>query len=295
MGLDLQTFRFVLAAKQSGADFSRTATLGRQNLSVHPDVFRREVSRFGFDDLAGRVDQVYSSFPYADEFLRCLGAETVTAIDASDYEGADIIADMNQPLPPDVRERFSVVIDGGSIEHIFDVPQCLRNIVNLLDEGGCLISINGANNFMGHGFYQFSPEFFFRVFCEQNGFATEEVVLTEVHGDAQWYKATDPAVVRQRLELVNSLPTYIMVRARKIDTVDFPKVIPQQSDYQQKMWDEGSEHLKGDTVDHLAPRLAPRLARRILPSSVLRFLRTLLTVLRKPYRSSHLQPRRFVK
>jgi hypothetical protein len=31
-------------------------------------------------------------------------------------------------------------------------------------------AVTPANNQMGHGFYQFSPELFFRVFSQENGY-----------------------------------------------------------------------------------------------------------------------------
>ena len=155
---------------------------------------------------------------------------------------------MNKCVAPELRGQFSLIFDGGSLEHIYDVPQCIKNIVSMLEVSGHLISINGANNFMGHGFYQFSPEFFFRVFSSENGFSVDELVLSEVNRDATWYSATDPAMARQRVELVNNYPTYIMVRALKRKPVDALSVTPQQSDYELKMWSEGSMHLKGNTV-----------------------------------------------
>ncbi len=287
MGVDLQALRFLFAAKQAGVDFSRTMTIGRQNLALHPDDFQREARRFGLPSLTDRTGLVYSSFPYADGLFFCLGASVLKAIDASDYEGADIILDMNKCVAPELRGQFSLIFDGGSLEHIYDVPQCIKNIVSMLEVSGHLISINGANNFMGHGFYQFSPEFFFRVFSSENGFSVDELVLSEVNRDATWYSATDPAMARQRVELVNNYPTYIMVRALKRKPVDALSVTPQQSDYELKMWSEGSMHLKGNTVAHLRigrfRRLIPRIARR--------FLRAAIATLRDPYNKTYLKPR----
>src|SRR5574341_140267 len=56
-----------------------------------------------------------------EAFLRLLGAETVQAMDVSDHEGAQIIHDLNRPIPPSLRGRFDMVLDGGTLEHVFDV------------------------------------------------------------------------------------------------------------------------------------------------------------------------------
>ena len=65
------------------------------------------------------------------------------------------------------------------MEHLFDVKQVLSNYMNLVKIGGSLFICTNANNLCGHGFYQFSPEFFYRVFTEANGFAVESLCLIE--------------------------------------------------------------------------------------------------------------------
>ncbi len=155
-----------------------------------------------------------------------------------------IYFDLSQPLPASFARKFSLIVDGGTLEHIYDVPQCIRNIARLLDVPGTFLSISCANNFMGHGSYQFSPEFYFRALSPEGGFHVDEVILTEVHRDAQWYTAIDPALARQRVELANCFPTYIMVRATKIDSGDVSALTPKQSDYEFKMWIDGSTHIR---------------------------------------------------
>ena len=55
------------------------------------------------------------------------------------------------------------MIDSGSLEHVFNISQALRNCLEMVESGGHFISIGPANNAMGHGFYQFSPELYFRI------------------------------------------------------------------------------------------------------------------------------------
>jgi hypothetical protein len=47
--------------------------------------------------------------------------------------------------------------------------------MDLLKVGGTFVASTPANYFMGHGFYQFSPELFFRLFCPENGFRLAEL------------------------------------------------------------------------------------------------------------------------
>ena len=46
--------------------------------------------------------------------------------------------------------------------------------------GGHFMQLTVANNFMGHGFWQLSPELIYRIFTEDNGYRIECVLLHEV-------------------------------------------------------------------------------------------------------------------
>jgi SAM-dependent methyltransferase len=291
MGFDLQTVRFVLEAKRSGVDFSSTATLGRQTLALPAEDLRAEIERYGLDGLRGALASIYETFPYCDGLLHALGARRLEAIDVSAYEHASIVLDMNRPLPESLHSRFSVVIDGGTLEHIFDVPQAFRNIAALLRVGGHFISVNGTNNFMGHGFYQFSPELFFRVLSAHNGFEVDTLVLCETHRDSYWYEASDPARVRARLEVVNGYPTYVMVRARKVAETPLFAAIPQQSDYRDQSWQGGDIHSPPDSAATYRAPVVQRLLRRALPRALKLRLRALVQAARNAYSSPHLRKR----
>src|SRR5690606_18138908 len=129
---------------------------------------------------APRILRAYKFHDYADDFLRdALGARELDVMDYSAYEGAAVIHDLNQPVPGALHERFDAVIDGGALEHIFNFPVALSNLMNMTKPGGRVFLFLPANNLCGHGFYQFSPELMFRVFTEANGFETERVTLWE--------------------------------------------------------------------------------------------------------------------
>ena len=103
--------------------------------------------------------------------------------------------------------------------------------MEMLQVGGHYLGMVPANNFMGHGFYQFSPELYYRVFNTDNGFNMDRMMIHESIPNAKWYEVADPDKVRQRVELVNSRPTYLLVQAGKVDRVHIFAATPQQSDY----------------------------------------------------------------
>ena len=47
--------------------------------------------------------------------------------------------------------------------------------------GGHFILVTPANNWFGHGFYQFGPDLFYQVFNSDNGFCVKEMVVTELN------------------------------------------------------------------------------------------------------------------
>jgi hypothetical protein len=106
-----------------------------------------------------RADPNYIS----DELLfAALGFESLDSADVNDFEGASVIHDFNQPgLGAAAGKQFDFVFDGGTIEHVFHVPNMMRNIFDVLNVDGFVLHAAPSNNHCDHGFYQFSPTFFY--------------------------------------------------------------------------------------------------------------------------------------
>jgi hypothetical protein len=234
MGFEINTAEFLLAARTQGVDFSRTATLGHQEFyRVDGYALRKAFHEWwGVDKSRREVDQLLTGKNgFVDLFLQELGAEEITTIDASAFEGATALHDMNTPIPPALGNRFTVVIDGGLLEHVYNFPTAMHNCMQMVQVGGHFLAITPTNNFMGHGFYQFSPELFYRVLCPQNGFAIEQMILFESRHRADWYAIADPAGLGRRIEFVNYRPTFLYVQARKSGATPITLSTLQESGY----------------------------------------------------------------
>jgi hypothetical protein len=131
--------------------------------------------------------------------------------------------------------------------------------------GGHFIQVSTANNFMGHGLWTISPELIYRVFSRANGFHVETVLLHEVVPGGGWYFAADPEQARQRVQLCNSRPTYIITAAKKVAQVEIFSSIPQQSGYV-GVWKGGAG------LSRSWPPKLPRIRRRI-PRPIRRLLK----------------------
>lgn len=232
MGFDTNGVKFLLTARSAGVSFERPAMIGRQKMHLFPQALSSLLGQFGFEDSESAAQRVLEENDrFAEPFLRLLGATDVASFDASDYESATCIQDMNETIPEKYKGKYSVVIDGGSLEHIFNIPVAMKNCMQMVEVGGYYLAMTPANNFMGHGFYQFSPELYFRVFSPGNGFITEQILIHEDFPDAPWVKVPDPDVLGKRVQMVNSKPAYLLVQARKISDVNIFETVPQQSDY----------------------------------------------------------------
>ncbi|MGA2392705.1 MAG: hypothetical protein ABSH03_05035 [Candidatus Lustribacter sp.] len=108
------------------------------------------------------------------QFFALLGLGNATVLDVSDYEGADVIVDLNVPVPADLRARFGLILDGGTMEHVFDIRQGMANTVDMLRTGGTAVHITPSNNYFNHGFVQVSPTLYYDYY-RANGF-------DDVHG-----------------------------------------------------------------------------------------------------------------
>jgi hypothetical protein len=249
VGLTHNSARFVLFAQRNGVVFRRAATIGRQQFFLRPEELADLLQRYGFDTGSqGAADLLGEQGGFAEPFLRLLGAGEVRSFDASSYEGATDVHDFNERLPDRYEGCFDLVLDSGSLEHVFDVRTALSNYMRMVDLNGHLIMISPANNWFGHGFYQFSPEFFYRAFSEENGFAAELVAVYEETADPRWYEVPDPKSVGRRLALVNSRPTYLAVLARRIAVVEPLAIAPQESDYAD-VWSDPSVDVAERTAE----------------------------------------------
>ena len=65
-----------------------------------------------------------------------LGAKTLHTIDASNFEGATHVHDLNQPVPASWKESPDVVRDIGTLAHVFNFPVAMRHRLERVKLGG---------------------------------------------------------------------------------------------------------------------------------------------------------------
>lgn len=169
MGCPLPVLRYLAREHRRKPFAGPVLTLGRQCLyvtfaevvamlreeGIEPRPLPAGMSeRSNLPGFRGRPEAAFAS---DRAFFHALGGLETEALDSSDYEGAELLWDLNRPVPAALHGRFGMIFDGGTLEHVFDTRVALENIARMLKPGGRAIHTNPASNYLAHGFYQFSP------------------------------------------------------------------------------------------------------------------------------------------
>lgn len=241
MGLDVETTRYLIADSEKAIRGKSVLTIARQTLQMGESELVALLKDFNISsDVIPDIDWGGKRRPYADPLFSYLGASSISSMDYSDYEGADMIHDLNNPIPNEWKKRFDFVCESGSLEHIFNFPEAVKNCMEMVKVGGYFTWAGPANNFFGHGFYQFSPELMYRILSRENGYEVNRVIAVEYDSGRRWYRVYDPAEKHDRIKLISKRQIGVIVTAKRISEELIFRSNPQQSDYLAE-WDENEE------------------------------------------------------
>lgn len=174
MGIDPTGLNALVLSLNYVSNKKNILTLGRQKINIGNHIINDLLNKFNLSHLQNK----YNACEFCEKFLNDLGFENVDSVDNSSYEGANIIHNFN--LPIEITKKYDFILDGGTTEHIFNAPQVVENIIDLLEIDGIYCSIVPNNNLSGHGIYQFSPEFFLSAFSKNYGMEIKELYLAKL-------------------------------------------------------------------------------------------------------------------
>jgi hypothetical protein len=244
MGIDKTALELILLSqnyvKRNDDNVANILTLGRQQIHISKNDINHLLSKYKFSSLINK----YNVYDYSENLFTNLFEEKwkyifVDSMDNSDYEGASIIHNLNNPF--NSSKKYQYIYDGGTIEHIFNIPQVIENIIDMLDINGLFVSITCNNNFSGHGIYQFSPEFFLSSLNEKYGMKIESIYLGKVHTSfEEWIDVNDYKDGRNCTKFDDSEPVYILTIARKISNIRENLITnsPHQYSYEKIDWEK---------------------------------------------------------
>lgn len=168
MGLSRTTIQLLLNEASLRPFSGSVATLGRQHIYFTWDEFQQFARKADVPLESTIVPELHrepalSKRGYASDgtVLRGLGFSDCVSIDRSSYEAADEILDLNEEeTPPHLLDRFDLVLDLGTMEHVFHTRNVLANMHRMVKTGGRIIHLSPASEYFDHGFYSFSPTLF---------------------------------------------------------------------------------------------------------------------------------------
>lgn len=160
MGVDLVLTRFFDACAAAGEGLEGPLlALGSLTLRETPETVREYATANGYDRLASEqsVAALFAERYRVEQYLSC------------DINGqADIHLDLTQPLPPEHRAAYRSVLNGGTLEHVFDLRQVMQNIHDATCCGGLMIHTSPVTWF-DHGFVNINP-MLYRMTAAANGY-----------------------------------------------------------------------------------------------------------------------------
>lgn len=177
MGLFTGEIFSILKVLQEDNTNKSLCMMGKQKLIIDWSFLENLITQYGIHYNMEEFEKSKGD-PDIDSFVffKIFGFTEVHAADISPYEGADIILDLNKKLPSDLYQRFDYVVDGGTLEHVFDPATALKNMANMVKRGGYIFHQGPVAGLVNHGFYSFSP-ILFSEFYKANGFEIKQLEL----------------------------------------------------------------------------------------------------------------------
>ena len=233
MGIDRSSLNAILLSYKYIKNKTNLLTLGRQQIHTFKELNIDIQNKYNID-----LSQIiYGN--WCENFFQSIGFENVDSIDNSNYERAKYIHNLNYPILEEFKNKYDYIYDGGTTEHIFNIPQVFENIIDMLNIDGLFVSVTCNNNFSGHGMYQFSPELYLSCFTQKYGMEIIKLYIGE-NGKTndEWMDVNSFNGYRNLEKFNSTLETYIIIIARKISNERecLLKNCPNQYSYSEIDW-----------------------------------------------------------
>ena len=126
---------------------------------------------------------------------------------------ATIKHDMNLPISTNFFNQYDLVVDSGTLEHIFNYPQALINISNILKVGGVVYHFLPACSWLEHGFAQFSAETLMGWY-KINGYEVIHAYYSMQDKDIDYY--SDESLDHKNFKILNLLAKMLIKKILSI-------------------------------------------------------------------------------
>ncbi len=160
-----------------GVEGKTLCMMGRQDIDVEWNSFMKMVDCFNLSYKQSIYQNLKGKYPIDTyEFFKMFGFNEVHAVDVRTEDGADIILNLCEDLSENMFEKYDYIIDGGTLEHVFDAAKAISNMSKMLKNEGIIIHAVPMTGYIDHGFYSFSPCFFIDYY-NKNNFVIKDIVM----------------------------------------------------------------------------------------------------------------------
>ncbi len=202
--------------------------LGRQKMHFRPpDWTPRLINTLGRMGINATPEDIFQEDEFCETYLKTIGWPRLESLDFSDIEGAEYVHDLSNPVGKKLKDKFDLIYDGGTTEHVFDIAQAFRNVDAMLKEDGIFVSCVGTDGWFGHGFYQVGPDIPWRYWVASLGYKMLGCWTFSRKGRETPRKIEDPTGSRRGAEHRYSDPQFIFYVVQKQPREGKPKPVIQ--------------------------------------------------------------------
>jgi len=120
-----------------------------------PGIISEPILTFGFQDIIG--ENIPTEFRFKDlkRLITSKGIKNILTLDLFDVR-ADLRYDLNLPVPEFEHNKYNLVFDIGTLEHIFDTRQTIENCLRMIKKGGFYFVQTTVRGYFRHGLHVLS-------------------------------------------------------------------------------------------------------------------------------------------
>ena len=200
MGFGQLEVEFLLHEHRYQPFVGEALSIGRQAVAMKPEAMLNLLKAYGIEpkntsfkvDTKNRHNLPGSGWIDDESFFASFSECKLFSADISDYEGADFIFDICGEVPPELVGRFDFLMDGGSLDNVWDPAQMLRNMTKMLKPGGRIFVYAWSNSYPS-AYLKITPDWIMDYFAA-NEFADAKVYMahhpSRARGEtslAMWY------------------------------------------------------------------------------------------------------------
>lgn len=268
MGIGIDMMEMILREHTYKPIKGDVLMIGRQTVYLTPDELLTTLDAFGIETDGTTAESIEidqqtlsrkfnknSDLITDDTLFSILGANKVLALDHTDYEGAEVIHNLNTPLPSELHGVADILVDGSTLDNVFNPVNALKSFNELLRPHGRMLLLNAFSCFDTP--YAIMPPLWFIDYFVMNKFADVHVYICLMDPPVDNATASNP---QKNIFLVSLKDIHKMGRSMGRFTSQFhmctlllaekganstSDVIPTQQDYRsEEEWKVYNENLQ---------------------------------------------------